>query len=145
MLKDISLICVGNWLNVLFHQEFHGTARVLIDNEDNMQKQIVFLCFSTTKLLLLSTKVNKWSQKYKKIWLYRGVEICQVWPCDYSAWDRAIWSHKVRFRKWYGLKNFVLCPARQTQLFAYIVNSSPFSIRDPLAKCLHAQLVRVAM
>lgn len=63
------------------------------------------------------------------------VERSQVWPCDYDAWGRALWRYKVSFWKWYGLKSFLLCPARQTQLFGYIVNSSPFNTWDPLARC----------
>ena len=106
-------------------------------------RKIFFLCFIAVKLLLLPAEVNEWSQKCQK-YGHTEVErrdISGVTTVDYAVWGRAMWRRKVQFWKQCGLMSFVLCHARQTQLFVYRLNLSPgwsysaCSTRDVLTEC----------
>lgn len=39
----VPIICTGDGLNLLFHQEFHGTAKALMENEGSMQRNSLSL------------------------------------------------------------------------------------------------------
>lgn len=39
----VPIICTGDWLNLLFYPEFHGSARALTENEGNMQRNCLSL------------------------------------------------------------------------------------------------------
>lgn len=106
-------------------------------------RKIIFLCFIAVKLLLWSAKVNKWSQKCQK-YAHTKVEnrdISGVTTVHYAVWGRAMWRHKVQFCKQCSLTSFVLCHARQKQLFVYRLklgpgwSYSPCSTRDVLTEC----------
>lgn len=39
----VPIICTGDGLNLLFHQEFHGTAKELMEHEGSMQRNSLSL------------------------------------------------------------------------------------------------------
>lgn len=119
--------------------KFHATSEALLESEDKSEKS----SFSALLLLLLSAKVNKWSQKCQK-YAHTKVEnrdISGVTTVHYAVWGRAMWRHKVQFCKQCSLTSFVLCHARQKQLFVYRLklgpgwSYSPCSTRDVLTEC----------
>ena len=84
-------------------------------------RRIVFLCFVTKKLLLLSAKVNKWSQKcqqYGRAQMVSRDNSEGVTTADHALEGRATCRCRVSFWKQRGLVSFVMCPARQMQLCA---------------------------